>query len=709
MKIRIIIMFALVAFGMVSCGYLKYVTDANESYEREDYCDASGKCATAYTKLTRKGIGAQKTKGQMAFKTAESYRMTEQYRDANEWYDRALLLEYEQFQPEVLLYNADMLRKMRKFEKAKELYGLYKNLVPGDDRANAGIESCEQHDQYIADKTRHKIENQGTINKTEFDMAPMFGDRKGVKMYFGSSRPGSTGKKLDPRSCEAYMDIWVADLDKKGNWTKPYLIIGDSINTEANEGTVCFDTRKKMMFFTRCPTLKKQNLGCDIWMSTAKGKTTWNIPTKLLLKAHDSISVGHPCTADGKYLIFASDMPGGFGGRDLWYTQYDKKSKTWSASKNMGPEINTKGNDLFPSFALNGDLIYASDGMAGLGGLDIYRAKKVGEENKWESPVNMGSPINSENNDYALIEKTDRLGYFTSERKGPNGENKPDIYSYEMPPNVFSLKLIVTDLAEGEKIEGATVTVTGPEGTWTGITDESGSVFWDKKPAGDRYIIEEKDYSMNISMEGYYENPNAHEISTAGLNYDQDFVVDMGLFPKRPIRLPEVQYHLDKWTFVIDSMINSPDSLQFVYDLLVSRPELVIELSSHTDSRGSNARNKKLSINRAIACYKYLVEEKGIDPRRIVPVGKGEESPRTMYIVDGDYIAKKPKGEAGIDFEEVILTEKYINSFKRSNSKLFTRLHQLNRRTEGAIFSLEFDAETAAAADPANGEYIAYP
>lgn len=706
MKVRSIIAFAALTFTMLSCGYMKYVTEANESYVREDYCDASEKCATAYSKLTRKGGKAQETKGDMAFKTAESYRMTEQYREANEWYERAKLLEHELIKPEVLLYNADVLRKMREFDKAVVDYKLYKTMVPGDDRANAGIESCEKYDQYKADKTRHIIENQGTINKVEFDMAPMFGDRKQTKMYFGSSRPGSTGKNLDPRSCESYMDIWVSDLDKKGNWTKPYLVVGDSINTDANEGTVCFDDRMKKMFFTRCPTLKKQNLGCDIWVATAKGKTAWNIPTKLPLKMHDSISVGHPCTADGKYLIFASDMPGGFGGRDLWSTQYDRKSKTWSTPKNMGPEINTKGNELFPSFGLDGGLIYASDGMPGLGGLDIFKASKVGEENKWENPTNLGSPINSENNDYALIEKNARLGYFTSERKSGNGENKPDIYSYVVPPNIFSLKLNVTDLAEGETIEGATVTVVGPDGEWTGITDEDGSVFWDKKPAGDRYINEEKTYSMNIAMEGYYENPNPHEISTLGLNYDQDFVVDMGLFPKRPIRLPEVQYHLNKWTFVVDSTINSLDSLLFVYDLLNSRPELVIELSSHTDSRGKNSMNKKLSVNRAIAIYKYLVEEKGIDPRRIIPVGKGEETPRTIYMQDGNYVLREPRNG---EFETIVLTEKYINSFRRSNRKTFDKLHQLNRRAEGDVHSLDFDPETAPVANPAYSEYVPYP
>ncbi len=706
MKVRSIIAFAALTFTVLSCGYMKYVTEANESYVREDYCDASEKCAMAYTKLTRKGGGAQTTKGDMAFKTAESYRMTEQYRDANEWYERAKLLEYEQVKPEVLLYNADVLRKMREFDKAIIDYKLYKTMVPGDDRANTGIESCENYDRYKADKTRHIIENQGTINKVEFDMSPAFGDRKQTKMYFGSSRPGSTGKKIDPRSCEAYMDIWVSDLDKKGNWTKPYLVKGDSINTEANEGTVCFDDRMKKMFFTRCPTLKKQNLGCDIWVSTAKGKTAWNIPTKLPLKMHDSISVGHPCTADGKFLIFASDMPGGYGGRDLWYTQYDRKSKSWSAPKNMGPEINTKGNELFPSFGLDGGLIYASDGMAGLGGLDIFKAKKIGEENKWENPTNMGSPINSENNDYSLIEKDKRLGYFTSERKSGNGENKPDIYSYVIPPNVFSLKLNVTDLAEGEIIEGATVTVTGPEGSWTGITDENGSVYWDKKPTGDRYINEEEGYTMNIAMEGYYENPNPYEISTEGLDYDQDFVVDMGLFPKRPIRLPEVQYHLNKWTFVVDSTINSLDSLLFVYDLLEARPELVIELSSHTDSRGKNSMNKKLSINRAIAIYKYLVDEKGIDPRRIIPVGKGEETPRTIYLKDGVYVVREPKDG---EYETIVLTEKYINSFRRRNRRTFDKLHQLNRRAEGDVHSLDFDPETAPAANPAYSEYVAYP
>lgn len=711
MKFKFILTLSLLFSTTLLMAQGKDVEKANDAYRSERFCDAAQLCSKAYTKIPSKKRNAKKKKGRMAFQAAESYRFTEQYKDANEWYERCILLEYEEINPEIYLYNADMLRMMRDFDKAKENYMTYKELVPEDSRASAGIESCERNKEYIAEKTRHKIENQKIINVTEFDMAPMFGDRKQKLLYYGSARENSVGKDVDPRTCERYMDIWVAELDKKGNWKKPSPVNGPEINTVDNEGTVCFDDRKKKMFFTRCPNLKKQNLGCDIWVSTAKGKAAWNAPEKIMgLKAHDSVSVGHPCTKDGKYMIFASDMPGGFGGRDLWYTQFDRKSESWSAPKNMGSEINTKGDELFPTFALNGDLIFATNGRAGMGGLDIFRAEKVSEdENKWQNPTNMGSPINSQHNDYALIEMTDRKGYFTSERKESTVEGRPDIFSYEMPPNLFSLKVIVSDQSDKTiKLEDVKVTVTTAAGNWEGYTDENGAVFWDKKPAGDRYIGEESSYSINVQKEGFYENPTPADITTMGLKTDQDFVVDMGLFPvAKPINLPEMQYIVNKWEFVIDSTINSPDSLEYVYELLTDNPGLALELSSHTDSRGGNSANQKLSENRARRCYKYLVEDKGIDPRRILPVGKGEGTPRTVYLMDGEYLGKEPV--EGSDYQTIVLKESYINKFRRSKPDVFKRLHQMNRRTEGKILTLTFDPETAPAADPKLLEYVKYP
>jgi len=229
------------------------------------------------------------------------------------------------------------------------------------------------------------------------------------------------------------MDLWVSELDKKGEWTKPFLLKESregTINTIDNEGTICFDDRYKKMFFTRCPVAKKQYMGCEIWMSEAANKEEWKEPTLLEnLKPNDTVSIGHPATIDGKWLVFVSDQAGGYGGKDLWYTEYDRKSDSWSTPVNLGPEVNIKGDELFPSFSLTGDLIFATDGRAGMGGLDIFKAKRVGEENKWSNPENMGAPLNSSSNDYALIEVDERNGYFTSERKSVHGGYNPDIFA----------------------------------------------------------------------------------------------------------------------------------------------------------------------------------------------------------------------------------------------------------------------------------------
>ncbi|MBI3238013.1 MAG: OmpA family protein, partial [Flavobacteriia bacterium] len=524
--------------------------------------------------------------------------------------------------------------------------------------ADIGLKSCEMHEDFKENKTRHLVTNIEKLNLDGFEMAPMFVDKKETVVAFSSSRSTSTGSDEDPRTCEKYMDIYVSALDKKGNWTEPKLIEAEGVNTEDNEGTICIDSRGKTMFFTRCPNVKKQNLGCDIWWAEAKGKS-WDVPVKLNLKTADSVSVGHPCVSeDGKYLIFASDMDGNgsMGGRDLWYTTYNKKNEEWTAPVNMGPEINTAGDELFPSFGLNGELIYASNGLPGMGGLDIFKAVKVGEEYKWENPTNLGSPINSDYNDYALVEATERKGYFTSERKGSKGENyKPDLYQYELPPNVFDLKVNVSDLTNKEKkLEGVKVTVTGSTAgdKWEGVTAKDGSVFWDKKPNGDRFVNENSSYSIVLAKkEGYYEDKNGSKFTTVGLNYDQNFIIDMALIPEKPIRLPEVRYPLSQWSLLVDSTINSKDSLQFVYDLLTEYPGMVLELSSHTDARGTDNSNQVLSENRAKACYKYLVEERGVDPRRIVPVGKGEREPKTVYKKGEMYQVGEPSPAANPDYK----------------------------------------------------------
>jgi outer membrane protein OmpA-like peptidoglycan-associated protein/tetratricopeptide (TPR) repeat protein len=705
MNVKTLILLTFIGLSGSLLAQSKFIKEANSKFYNENYCEGAEKCAQAYTKIARKGNSALKVKGDMAFKTAECYRLTENFKEANEWYEKAILLKYQQIEPLVLLHNAECWRTMGDFKKAKENYSAYKALVPDDSRADIGLKSCEMHEDFKENKTRHLVTNIEKLNLDGFEMAPMFVDKKETVVAFSSSRSTSTGTDEDPRTCEKYMDIYVSALDKKGNWTEPKLIEAEGVNTEDNEGTICIDSRGKTMFFTRCPNVKKQNLGCDIWWAEAKGKS-WDVPVKLNLKTADSVSVGHPCVSeDGKYLIFASDMDGNgsMGGRDLWYTTYNKKNEEWTAPVNMGPEINTAGDELFPSFGLNGELIYASNGLPGMGGLDIFKAVKVGEEYKWENPTNLGSPINSDYNDYALVEATERKGYFTSERKGSKGENyKPDLYQYELPPNIFDLKVNVSDLTNKEKkLEGVKVTVTGSTAgdKWEGVTASDGSVFWDKKPNGDRYVNENSSYSIVLAKkDGYYEDKNGSKFTTVDLGYDQNFIIDMALIPEKPIRLPEVRYPLSQWSLLVDSTINSKDSLQFVYDLLTEYPGMVLELSSHTDARGTDNSNQVLSENRAKACYKYLVEERGVDPRRIVPVGKGEREPKTVYKKGEMYQVGEPLDMTG--YEKVVLTEAYINQFKKTDKRKFEMLHQLNRRTEGKIITMDFDPATSPAANP---------
>jgi len=706
MNFRLLFSLLFISMTWYSQAQKNYVREANRAYRSGQFSEATAKCALAYSKIARKSPVSLKQKGEMAFKTAESYRQLEMPKEASQWYEKAILLKYDKVNPELLFQNAEMYRSMGDFPKAKKNYEAYKQVVPDDERAKNGLISIEKNADFKANKTRHIISNETKLNEDGFDMAPMIGDKKSSSIIYGSSKSSAKNSGTDLITGESFMNLWIAEMDKKGNWTAPKMLEDAGINTEDNEGTICFDGRYKKMFFTRCPNEKKQNLGCEIWMSKAtSGK--WGTPEKLNLKENDTISVGHPCaTEDGKFLIFASDMPGGFGGRDLWYTSYDKKTG-WSTPKNMGPGINTPGNELFPTLSLSGDLFYATDGLPGLGGLDMFKATRVGTENKWENPENLGFPLNSESNDYAIVELDEKRGFFTSERKGSKGKTlRPDIWNYKLNPNVFDLKVIVSELGnKSKKIADLQVKVTGSDGSsWEGYTNKQGQVYWDKKTNGERYISENSTYKIVLgSKKGYKDNLAGYSFTTVGLMYDQSFVVELEMIPEGSFRLPEVRYPFNQWSLLVDSTFNSKDSLMYVYNLLMEYPTMVLELSSHTDARGDNEYNRRLADNRAHQCYIFLIDEKGIDPRRIVPIGRGEMQPRTVYKKGTEWFESAPEDMTGV--ETIKLTEAYINKFK-ADKVLFEKLHQFNRRTEARVITMEFDSTTAPPAPTSYKEFV---
>ena len=680
----------------------KYVVDANKSYFAGKYFEAAGKCTAAFTKLGTKG--SIKDKADMAFKAAECFRLTDKISDAQTWYEKAIELKYYDEKPEVYFYNGEMLRMQADNEKAIKNYKLYQKLNPSDKRTQVSLDICEQNEKFKLKKTKYVISHEQGLSKKEMDMAPMFADKDQNLIIFGSSRKGSVGEKADPITGESYMDLWMSAKDKKGNWQEPVLLDkGLKVNTGDNEGTISFDAQYKTAFITRCPTVRKQNLGCQIMVAEMKGLKydkgggKWDamdtFPIKQVFKLNDSVSLGHPCVSkDEKMLIFASDASEingikSYGGRDLWSVNFvqNKKKKTYELSnlKNMGPKINTPANELFPTLGTNGDLFFASDGHPGFGGLDLFVVAKDSlnpDANSWPGdPENLGSPINSQSNDYAIYDNNRTTGYFTSERKSPNGENTPDIYSYNLPEVkvLFDLNVIVYDRKSKARLEGASVYLTEVDGDFNDekSTNAKGKTGWEKD-GEKRIIIGNKTYKITASKEGYVNDIRGTVITTVGLTASKSFTVEISLLPMRDIVLNEVLYVINQWVFVNDEKVcNSADSLKAVKEELDQFPNVVIKIFSHTDSRNTDEKNQTLSENRARAYYSALVDL-GIDPRRIIPEGRGEKEPRKWIDEEG---------------KEVLLTEEYINTFKSDNKK-YEKLHQLNRRTTAEVVRQDFDS-----------------
>jgi outer membrane protein OmpA-like peptidoglycan-associated protein len=682
----------------------KYIAEALKAYDSGKYFEAMPKLEAAYNKMTNKGKSISE-KGGMAYKLADCYRRMEQFDKAAQWYGSSIELKYYEIDPKVYYFHGEMLRMNGDLKKASESYTSYKNKRGKDTSIDIDllIESCKESALVHDEESKYVVKAEDKLNRKEFDMAPFLSDKKESQVFFGTQREEVVNPARDPITGEKFMDIWMAEFNDKGDFVSAKSIDNTNlINTKDNEGTAIMDRKGKTLYFTRCPAMPKQNLGCEIWMADKNGEEWENVReinleaalNAQISKSKDStfsksseISIGHPClTADGQMLIFASNMPGGLGGKDLWYITYDKKAKGWDTTKvyNMGAGINTAGNELFPSLSPNDSLLFfASDGHPGVGGLDIFKAaiKTATTEplKKWGAAQNMLKPINSSANDYALtIRKDLKSGFFTSERStAKNRTYTPDIYSFTTPPVTYDLTVIVYELGnKSKKLSDARVTVNEVSGqNWDGLTNKKGKTdkWADRKgdKAHPRYINGGFDYQIKASKERYFPMSRATVISTKGeggqgvLENSQSFVVEIPLIPIE-LRTPEIRYHLDKWTFVNDSTtINSKDSIQFLVNLLKDNPDIMIELYSHTDSRDTELHNLKLSENRAIAVYKELVK---VDPKnacRIKPFGKGESEP-------GKYIDDK-----GV---EQTLTDDYINQFKADKVK-FEALHQLNRRT----------------------------
>ena len=587
-----------------------YIGEANAAYAHERYYEAIELYKKAYTRQNDKN-----EKAFVIFRIAECYRFSDNPKQAEVWYSKAIKASYND--PIAYFYLAEAKKLNGKLEDAAEEYQNYVNKKPNDKKGKDGLKSVESAMEWMKNPTRYEVENAPIINSEYDDYSPTFADSKNNTMYFVSSREGATGNITHGRTGQGMSDIFTTTRDRKGKWSEP-TPISPTVNSEMDEGTVCMNKRRNTLYFTRCGFGKDGVFGCHIYWAKKQGKE-WGEAEMIPITA-DTNTVGHPTiTTDDKVLVFASNMPGGYGGRDLWYI-INKGRGVWSEPINMGSAINTEGDELFPYINFEDHLYFSSNGHVGMGGLDIFKAEKIGE-NKWGNVKNLEYPINSFAHDFGItFDGSKDRGYLSSEREG--GMGGTDIWEFHMPPLVFALEGLVMDKETKEVIANATIELKGTDGSTASITTDSKGEFKFAEKGTARYINENTSYSLSVHADQYL-NAKGNE-TTVGEEESKVFYHEYKLQAvDKPIKLPEILFELAKW----DLLPQSKDSLNFLYDIMIDNPTIVIELAAHTDSRDTDQRNMVLSQKRAQSCVNYLIE-KGIARDRMTAKGYGESKPK---------------------------------------------------------------------------------
>ncbi len=617
---------------------------ADKYFNTAQYYTASTYYKKSYAKFKK-----NEDKANAAFKAGECARMMNNNVEAEDWYGKAVKANAKD--ATYVLRYADALKRNGKYAEAIVQYNAYKEKMPTDPKGAAGVAGSQAAQEWKDKPTRYRVENLTALNTQYYDFAVAENPSMKNGIVFTSSREEATGTNNDNWYGEKFFDVFQANMDNNSKWSTPTNFPGPA-NSEYSDGSACFDASGKTMYYTTCPSSKDKNTQCKIMMTTqTDGK--WSDPISLSFN-NDAYTCGHPSLSlDGKTLYFASDMPGGSGGKDLWMSTLD--GAAWGTPMNLGSTINTDGDELFPTVSKNGKLYYSSNGKPGMGGLDILSTSNEG--GSWSEPVNLKSPLNSPGDDFGIIFTSDTTGFLSSNRDG--GKGADDIYTFVLPPLNILVGGKVYDTDTKAPIEGATVELFGSDGTSLSVrTGADGTYSYPLKS--------NVKYKLSASFTGYL--TKFHELSTVGLDEDKNFDKDFD-FPlkstAKPITVPEVFYDLDKATLRPESKT----ALDGLIKTLNENPTITVKLTSHTDFRADDKYNLELSNRRAKSVLDYLVANK-VAKDRLTFEGKGESTPKAVEN-DEEYLPFK-KGD--------VLTEAFITKLASKEDQ--EKANQYNRRTE---------------------------
>ncbi len=656
MRLKYLILILLPTLLFSNCSLKQKLKKADKKYEVGEYYNAASIYNKVYPKVKVKD---RQMKAYSAFRLGECYSLINE----NEKAERALsnAVRYNYKDSIVYLYYAEALRKNKKEKDAIAQYDIYLQNHPNDIRAINGKQSSLDAAEWKEHPTRYIVSKQTKFASKRTEFSPAFPGGDPDIVYFNSTREnkeigGNASKITGVRN----NDIYSARRNALGEWDNIEPVEGD-INTDLDEGSVSFSADGKTMYFTRCYVEKGENRGAQICTVTRSGGK-WGKVTEVKLSEDSSITFAHPTVSpDDKYLYFVSDLPGGFGGKDLWRSE--KNGSQYGAPVNLGPSINTPGDEMFPYMREDGTLYFSSNGHPGFGGLDLFYATEL-ENGEWEVS-NMMYPINSNGDDFGISFITGmEKGMFSSNRGEKKGYDK--LYEFELPPIEYLIDGKVTDLS-GEPLGDATIRIVGDDGT-------------------NMKLHTKKDGSFKISL-----NKNVHYVMLGNcrgyLNQKEEAVTmdleDSKTFPihfnlaslSKPVGLDNIFFEFGKATLTPESST----ALDKLVKILNDNPNITIEIGAHTDRVGSAEGNLQLSGKRAQSVVDYLIK-KGIEAERLTAKGYGKTQPVTVDKT----IQKK------YSFLKVgdVLDEEYINSLISNEQKEIA--DSINRRTEFRVLKTTY-------------------
>jgi outer membrane protein OmpA-like peptidoglycan-associated protein/tetratricopeptide (TPR) repeat protein len=593
---------------------------------------------------------------------AECYLMVNEPDAAGAWL--AKIIAWGGHTAEDVFHYANILKMQGKYEEAIRQYRNWAALAPEKEaEAASQVRACEMSLQWMADPLYFDVTNAEHLNSENSD----FGLISFVDGYlFASDRAtaksGGGSKNVYGWTGNPFLKIFYASGTAAAS-APPVPV--QALNNDYHNGALVYDKNSKTIYFTRTRMVKvaKKPLNNDptSWIdrSSADGYVNrleiysaqyangkWTQVKPFRHNDSESYSVGHPAISpDGSVLYFVSDMPGGYGGTDIYYCERLPDGE-WGKPRNAGGAVNTSGKEVFPTIGPDGAMYFSSDGHPGMGGLDIFSVR--GARDRWDTPGNLRYPLNSSRDDFSIyFTETGTAGYLTSAREG--GKGSDDIYSFVYaPPKTLVLAGITKARLEDNTLAElgfVDLKVMDDKGNTIRVISDVSGLFYLPLDCGGTYTIQGM-------KEGYFAGSASAEAICKSRN-DTVFVelVLDKIIINKPIVLDNIYYDYNKWNIRPDAALE----LEKLVKILTENPAINIELGSHTDSRGTREYNQRLSQRRAESAVAYIIS-RGIKSSRITAMGYGESAP-VNRCVDGVYCSEEE--------------------------------HQMNRRTEFRVTSID--------------------